>query len=117
MNRSGYNTPGTADSKGRELTNTVNEIKMFINTMNLVKNTDERPGKRAPLVLGGLGNTSITDRVCEIAETPTPPRAWYIAFAISSSLTLMLFGLVGYPGQSHLKPPHFSNGSFRINGH
>jgi len=21
------------------------------------------------------------------------------------------------PGQSHLKPPHFSNGSFRINGH
>ena len=64
--------------------------------IDLVTNTDERPGERAPLVLGGLGNSSITDRVCEIAEAPIPPRAWYIAFAISSSLTLMLFGLVGY---------------------
>ena len=65
-------------------------------TINLTNNTDEHPGERAPLVLGGLGNSTLTDRVCEIAENPTPPRAWYIAFAISSSLTLMLFGLVGY---------------------
>ncbi len=63
---------------------------------DLMNNTHEVPGKRASLVLGGLNNSSITDRVCEIAEAPTPPRAWYIAFAVSSSLTLMLFGLVGY---------------------
>jgi len=63
---------------------------------DLINNTHEVPGKRASLVLGGLNNSSITDRVCEIAEASTPPRAWYIAFTVSSSLTLMLFGLVGY---------------------
>ncbi len=39
---------------------------------------------------------SITDTVCKIVERPRPPQAWYVAFAISSSLTLMLFGLIGY---------------------
>ncbi len=39
---------------------------------------------------------SITETVCRIAERPRPPRAWYIAFAVSSSATLMLFGLIGY---------------------
>lgn len=65
-------------------------------TLDLSDNTQERPGLRAPLVLGGHDNTSITERVCGLAEAPTPPRAWYIAFAISSSVTAMLFGLVGY---------------------
>jgi molybdopterin-containing oxidoreductase family membrane subunit len=39
---------------------------------------------------------AVTERVCEIAERPRPSRAWYIAITISSSLTLMFFGLVGY---------------------
>ncbi|HCK41690.1 MAG TPA: hydrogenase [Planctomycetaceae bacterium] len=39
---------------------------------------------------------TITDTVCSIVEKPRPPRAWYIAFAVSSSLTLMLFGLIAY---------------------
>jgi Ni/Fe-hydrogenase subunit HybB-like protein len=65
-------------------------------TADLLDNTQERPGARSPLILGTHTNSSITDRVCQIAESPSPPRAWYIAFAISSSLTLMLFGLVGY---------------------
>merc|ERR1712216_1008500 len=38
---------------------------------------------------------SITDRICGIVEKPKPPRAWYVAFAISSSLTVMLFALIG----------------------
>ena len=63
---------------------------------NLLDNSVEAPGVRAPLVLGGHNNTSVTERICQIAEVPKPPKAWYIAFAISSSVTAMLFGLVGY---------------------
>ena len=40
--------------------------------------------------------TTLTDSVCAVTERPRPPRAWYIAISVSSSLTLMLFGLVGY---------------------
>ena len=53
---------------------------------------------------GGLGRpheaapnyTSLTDQVCGIAEKPRPPRAWYIAFGVSVSLTLLLFAMLGY---------------------
>ena len=50
----------------------------------------------APLVKGNHDYASITDQVCSIAERETTPKAWYIAFAVSSSLTLLLFGLIGY---------------------
>ncbi len=56
----------------------------------------EDPSTRAPLVLGNHDYASITDTVCRLVERPQPPRAWYIAFAVSSSLTLMFFGLIGY---------------------
>ena len=49
-----------------------------------------------PLVAGNHDYASITDRVCGIAERETTPRAWYVAFAVSASLTVMLFGLIGY---------------------
>ena len=49
-----------------------------------------------PLVTGGHDYASITETICKITERPTTPRAWYVAFAIASSLTLMLFGLTGY---------------------
>ncbi len=58
-----------------------------------VDNTIERPGERAPLVLGGLNYSEITRTVCDVAERPRPPRAWYIAFAISFALTAM-FGVL-----------------------
>lgn len=61
-----------------------------------VDNTIETPGHRAPLVLGGRNYTDVTENVCEIAEAPKPPLAWYIAISISSSLTLMFLGLAGY---------------------
>lgn len=65
-------------------------------TADLLNNTTETPGHRSPLVLGTNDNSSVTERICQIAESPKPPRAWYIAFACSSSLVVMLFGLIGY---------------------
>ena len=35
----------------------------------------------------------ITDNVSRIAETPTPPRAWYIAFGFAQLLLVMFLGL------------------------
>jgi Ni/Fe-hydrogenase subunit HybB-like protein len=37
----------------------------------------------------------ITDQVSELIERPTP-KAWYVALAISSSLTVLLLALIGY---------------------
>lgn len=65
-------------------------------TANLVDNTVEHPGARSPLVLGGNDNTSITNSVCQIAEAPKPPFAWYVAISISGSFTILLFSLVAY---------------------
>ena len=38
----------------------------------------------------------VTESVSRIAEAPRPPKAWYIAFAISSTFMLMFFGSIGY---------------------
>ena len=56
----------------------------------LVDNTVEEPSKRAPLVMGGLVNTGITEVVAGVAEREKPPRAWYIAFGIANLLLVML---------------------------
>ena len=61
----------------------------------LVDNTGSDPRQRAPLVLGDNDFTSVTEKVCGLAQGRTP-RAWYIAFAISVSLMLFLFALIGY---------------------
>ena len=52
-------------------------------------NTHEAPGTRAQLVLGEHDFTSVTDKVCNIAES-RPNKAWYIAMAISLGLLSML---------------------------
>ncbi len=52
--------------------------------------------QRPPLVTGNHDYKSVTDTVCSIVEQPRPPRAWYIAFAISSSLTLMMFAMIAH---------------------
>jgi hypothetical protein len=62
----------------------------------ILDNTREDPRQRAPLVLGAHDFTSVTEKVCSIAERPKPPKAWYVAFAISSSLTGVLVAMVGY---------------------
>jgi Ni/Fe-hydrogenase subunit HybB-like protein len=59
-------------------------------------NVTEIPGHRTPLVLGGHDYASVTDSVCDIAECPKPPLAWYIAFAISSTMSVVFLGLAGY---------------------
>ncbi|MFI5143481.1 MAG: NrfD/PsrC family molybdoenzyme membrane anchor subunit [Thermoanaerobaculales bacterium] len=56
----------------------------------------EDPRTRPPLVLGANDFASVTDKVCSIVERPKPPRAWYVAFAISSALTALLVAMVGY---------------------
>jgi len=61
-----------------------------------IDNTIEEPGRRPTLVTGGHDYASLTDAVCQVTERPTTPRAWYIGFGISASLTLMFFGLIGY---------------------
>ncbi len=61
-----------------------------------IDNTHEDPRRRAALVLGSNDFASVTEAVCSIAERPRPPRAWYIAFGISSAMTLVLFLMIGY---------------------
>ncbi len=48
------------------------------------------------LVQGDQTYQSITDTVCRIAENPRPPLAWFIAFAIASSVAGMFGLLIGY---------------------
>jgi len=58
-------------------------------------NTIERPGQRAPLILGGMGFTEVTETVTRINAVKTP-KAWYIAFAISLGLLSLLGLTIGY---------------------
>lgn len=53
-------------------------------------NTSNDPRQRAPLALGDASLASITDKVSRIAERPRPPLAWYVAFAVSSTVTAVL---------------------------
>jgi molybdopterin-containing oxidoreductase family membrane subunit len=59
-------------------------------------NTADDPRQREPLTTGGQTLASITDTVCGVAERAQTPRAWYFAFAISASVALAFFGLIGY---------------------
>ena len=58
-------------------------------------NTTNDPRRRAPLVSGSQDYVSITETVCGVAERKRPPKAWYVAFAISAGLTGMFFALIG----------------------
>ncbi|MCP4898027.1 MAG: polysulfide reductase NrfD [bacterium] len=59
-------------------------------------NTTDDPSRRADLILGGKSFGDVTDDVCRIVEAPTTPRIWYIAFAISLTLTGVLGAMVAY---------------------
>jgi molybdopterin-containing oxidoreductase family membrane subunit len=54
------------------------------------------PYQRELLIEGDPSLGAVTRRVCGVVERPKPPRAWYVAFAISSSLTLLLLCMVVY---------------------
>jgi Ni/Fe-hydrogenase subunit HybB-like protein len=62
----------------------------------VVERAIEHPGVRPQLILGDNDFTTVTEKVCGIAERPKPPRAWYIAIAVSISLTGLLFAMIGY---------------------
>ena len=55
----------------------------------VLDNTADDPTRRAPLALGH-DLVSVTDTVCGIVEQPKPPKAWWIAFGISSLVTGVL---------------------------
>ena len=48
------------------------------------------------LLDGDQDYASVTNTVCRIPEWSETPRAWYVAFAITSCLTLVFFALIGY---------------------
>ena len=54
-----------------------------------IDNTSDDPRVRAPLVLGGRGFSDVTDLVCSVHERETP-IGWYIGFAISNALLLLM---------------------------
>jgi molybdopterin-containing oxidoreductase family membrane subunit len=57
-------------------------------------NTFDDPRRRAPLVLGKNDFTTVTETVCGIVERPKPPRAWYVALAISMALAGVLVAML-----------------------
>jgi len=61
-----------------------------------IDNTENDPTKRSALVLGGHSLRSITAAVASFPERDRAPRAWWIAFAISSSMAVTLFALIGF---------------------
>ena len=60
-----------------------------------IDNTQDDPTRREDLIVGGLDNTSVTDRVCGIVETK-PTKAWFMALLMSLSLLGLLGVLVPY---------------------
>ncbi|WP_164101616.1 NrfD/PsrC family molybdoenzyme membrane anchor subunit [Candidatus Laterigemmans baculatus] len=58
-------------------------------------NTVERPGERAPLVLGNTTYHTITESVSSIAEQP-PSKLWVLGFLVSASLASMFGLLIAY---------------------
>jgi molybdopterin-containing oxidoreductase family membrane subunit len=67
-----------------------------VSTSNYLDNTGDDPSVRARLVVGDNDFHSVTEKVCGIVEARETPKMWWVAFAISSSLTLMLFAMIGY---------------------
>ncbi len=65
------------------------------NTHNYLDNTGDDPTVRARLVVGDNDFHAVTNKVCGIVELPQP-KLWWVAFAISSSLTLVLLAMIAY---------------------
>jgi Ni/Fe-hydrogenase subunit HybB-like protein len=66
-----------------------------MNAALLDTTTVEDPSIRQPLVIGDNDFTTVTDKICGVVERPKPPRAWYVAIAFTSSLTAVLFAMIG----------------------
>ncbi len=64
--------------------------------LDYLDNTSVDPTVRARLVVGDNDFHSVTEKVCGVVEMPKTPPLWWLAFAISSGLTLVLFAMIGY---------------------
>jgi len=64
--------------------------KLLLRGGERADNTGEKPGERAPLVLGDHDFNDITETVCGLNERATP-RAWWFAFVASLALLSLLF--------------------------
>ena len=67
-----------------------------VNPVIDIDNTNEEPGTRTPLVLGGLDYTGVTETVCAPWEAENPPKIWWLVFAAAVSLLLVLGGCVNH---------------------
>jgi Ni/Fe-hydrogenase subunit HybB-like protein len=62
-----------------------------------IDNSVEDPRKRAALVTGDAASfSSITSRICGVAEMSKPPRAWYFGFYIAVFFLSVLGAMIGY---------------------
>ncbi len=59
-------------------------------------NTSNDPRQRAPLITCAPDCALITETVCRVVEREKTPLAWYAAFAVSSSFTVVMFLAIGY---------------------
>ncbi len=66
-----------------------------VDPLQYLDNSTADPTRRAPLVVGTNDFGTITATVCGIVERPVK-RAWWIAFGVSASLMMMMFGMIGY---------------------
>ena len=67
-----------------------------VNPVIDIDNTNEEPGTRTPLVLGGLDYTGVTETVCAPWEADNPPKIWWLILAAAISLLLVLGGCVNH---------------------
>lgn len=58
-------------------------------------NTSDDPTHRQPLILGKSFST-LTDTVCQLAERPRPPMAWYVGFTVSVMVLAFFVALIAY---------------------
>ena len=71
----------------------------------VMDNTFEDAEKRAPLVLGGLDYTGVTETVTSVWEASKPPKIWYVLLAVSMVLLAILGACVGPVSYTHLTLP------------
>jgi len=62
----------------------------------IIDNTVDVPGRRAPLVLNHSDFGSVTRDICQVNESPRPPKAWTIAFVIAAAWAGFFGMLIGY---------------------
>ncbi|RMD98985.1 MAG: hydrogenase, partial [Calditrichaeota bacterium] len=62
---------------------------------NQLTKTQDLPEDDSLLITGNQTFHSVSEKISSIIEAKTP-RAWYYAFAVASSLTIMLVVLIGY---------------------